>query len=183
MSRLGAPALLATLLLATAPAHPASGALPAELRVALSEGTLAGAGTFRYWGFAVYQANLWIGPGFRSSAYVRHPFALELHYLRDFSGGAIASRSIDEMRRVGGFSPGQTRDWQSAMQSLFPDVRPGDRITGINHPGRGASFLHNGWPRGEIADPQFAELFFGIWLSGSSSDPGLRQALLGQATP
>lgn len=31
---------------------------------------------------------------------------------------------------------------------------------------------------GEVADPEFARLFFGIWLSPNTSEPALRQALL-----
>ena len=31
---------------------------------------------------------------------------------------------------------------------------------------------------GEVADPEFARLFFGIWLSPNTSEPSLRQALL-----
>jgi hypothetical protein len=33
--------------------------------------------------------------------------------------------------------------------------------------------------RGDIRDAEFARLFFGIWLSPRSSEPAMRQALLG----
>ncbi|MGP1684941.1 MAG: hypothetical protein ACTS8S_21670 [Giesbergeria sp.] len=39
-------------------------------------------------------------------------------------------------------------------------------------------FLFNGQAHGQIDDPLFARLFFGIWLSPQSSEPTLRAALL-----
>jgi hypothetical protein len=39
-------------------------------------------------------------------------------------------------------------------------------------------FLLNGQPAGEIRDPEFARLFFGIWLSPRTSEPAMRRALL-----
>ena len=57
----------------------------------------------------------------------------------------------------------------------------GDRLLGVHLPGRGAQFYANGKPQGEIADPEFARLFFGIWLSEKTSAPKLRLTLLGLA--
>ena len=65
------------------------------------------------------------------------------------------------------------------MTRLFPDVRAGDRITGVHRPGTGARFFVNGRLQGELPDADFARLFFGIWLSPRTSEPALREALLG----
>jgi hypothetical protein len=83
------------------------------------------------------------------------------------------------MRRVGAFSDAQAQAWLQAMQAAFPDVAAGDRLTGIHRPGQGARFLANGRPTLDVNDPEFARLFFGIWLSDKTSEPQLRQALLG----
>ena len=40
-------------------------------------------------------------------------------------------------------------------------------------------YFHNGTPIGEIADPGFAQAFFGIWLDPKSSRADFRQKLLG----
>ncbi|MEO8653539.1 MAG: chalcone isomerase family protein, partial [Ramlibacter sp.] len=110
-----------------------------------------------------------------------HRFALELRYLRELRGGAIAQHSIDEMRRAGDFSEQQAQHWLQALADVLPDVRPGDRIMGVHAPGQGASFVVNGKPAVTIADPVFATLFFAIWLGPATSQPGLRAALLGAA--
>ena len=132
----------------------------------------------RVWGFEVYDARLWTPVVFRHGDYPRFSFALELQYLRKLEGAAIASRSIDEMRRVGSFSDAQAQSWLAAMRELFPDVRQGERITGINLPGVGAEFWVNGQRAGVVKDPAFARLFFGIWLDERTSEPKMRAQLL-----
>jgi hypothetical protein len=132
----------------------------------------------RVWGFEVYDARLWTPVGFRHGQYTQFPFALELQYLRKLEGAAIASRSIDEMRRVGSFSDAQAQSWVGAMREFFPDVRQGERITGINLPGVGAEFWVNGQRAGVVKDPAFARLFFGIWLDERTSEPKMRAQLL-----
>lgn len=132
----------------------------------------------RVWGFEVYDARLWTPVGFRHSQYAQYPFALELQYLRRLEGAAIASRSIDEMRRVGSFSDAQAQSWLAAMRELFPNVSAGERITGVNLPGVGAEFWVNGQRVGAVNDLAFARLFFGIWLDERSSEPKMRAQLL-----
>ncbi len=156
---------------------------PVELRVALPTAALAGQAKLTFWGFDVYQASLWVAPGFSASAYADHGFALELVYLRDFSGADIAKRSLAEMARQAPIRDEQASRWGDQMRALFPDVKAGDRLTGIHLSGVGARFVINGRPLGEIVDPEFARLFFGIWLSPQTSEPKLRLALLRQLTP
>ncbi|MDI1243794.1 MAG: chalcone isomerase family protein [Rhodoferax sp.] len=157
--------------------------LPAELRVTLPTAALAGQAKLSFWGFEVYQASLWVAPGFTAAAYANHGFALELVYLRDFAGADIAKRSLAEMERQAPRRAEQAQRWGDQMQALFPDVKAGQRLTGIHQPGVGARFVFNGQPLGEISDPEFARLFFGIWLSPQTSEPKLRLALLQQLVP
>ncbi len=167
----------------TAPASSSPDAAPAELRELLPLATLTGRAKLTFLGLSIYNASLWVAPGFKSAAYEKHGFALELAYLRNFSGEAIAKRSISEMRRQFSISESDEARWEKAMREAFPDVKPGDRITGVNRPGAGAAFLVNGKLRGEIRDPEFARLFFGIWLSGASLEPKMRADLLSLAQP
>ena len=139
---------------------------------------LSGQGVLRFLGFEIYRARLWVSPGFEASNYGAQPLALELTYHRDFTAEAIAKRSIEEMRRVGSFTPQQATRWQQALQAALPDVKPGDRLLGIHQPGAGAVFRMGGRVVGEVPDAEFSRLFFGIWLSPQTSEPGLRQELL-----
>ena len=143
---------------------------------------LAGQGLLRYFGFEVYRARLWVPPGFEADNFAAHPLALELTYLRDFSAEAIARRSLQEMQRQESIAPAQAERWQQALQAALPDVKKGDRLTGVYRPGVGAAFWMGGRMVGEVADAQFARLFFGIWLSHRTSEPALRQALTTPST-
>ncbi|MDD0839401.1 chalcone isomerase family protein [Curvibacter sp. HBC61] len=143
----------------------------------------AGTATMRFLGLEIYQARLWLSPGFQAEQYAELPLALELQYQRDFTGAAIAKRSLDEMKRIGDFSPEQGTRWLQQLQALLPDVKRGDRLMGLHQPGVGATFKMDGRAIGSVNDPVFSRLFFGIWLSPATSEPKLRQALLSQASP
>ena len=158
-------------------------ALPPELQPLLPAAALAGQAKLSVWGFEVYKATLWVAPGFAQTAYEQHLFALELAYLRDFAGSDIAKRSVSEMRRQKQISPADEARWEGQMRAVFPDVKAGERLTGVNVPGVGAQFRAKGRVLGEIRDPEFARLFFGIWLSPQTSEPHLRQSLLAQVPP
>ncbi len=131
---------------------------------------------YQVWGFEVYDARLWTQPGFSVQQYTAHPFALELSYLRSFEGLAIAKRSLDEMHKVGNISERQEKDWLKAMSEIFPNVRKGDRLVGVYKPNEGAEFWFQQRRLGVVMDPQFAKLFFGIWLHEATSAPAIRQA-------
>ena len=159
------------------------GPLQASEAPPLAGASLTGQGSLRFLGFEIYQARLWTAAGFDPADYGAHPLALELTYQRDFTSEAIAKRSLEEMRRVGRFSDQQGQRWLRALQAALPDVKAGDRLTGIYQPGVGAVFRMGSRVVGEVADPEFARLFFGIWLSPQTSEPGLRQSLIASRTP
>jgi Chalcone isomerase-like len=153
--------------------------IPSSSHPQLEGSRLQGEAGLRFFGLRIYQARLWTLPDFRPQRSEDQPLVLELEYQRDFKGREIAERSLQEMRRIEGFSEEQAARWLSQMQRLFPDVRPGDRISGRHLPGRGAEFWVNGRQAGRVEDPDFARLFFGIWLAPTTSEPALRLALLG----
>lgn len=173
-----AACLLAATVLAAWPAAVVANVPETTVAAALKDKRPVGQGRLRVWGFEVYDASLWASPGFDGQRFQDQRFALELHYLRALKGRDIAARSIEEMRALGRISPEQATRWQQAMDGLFPDVERGDRITGVHVPGMGARFYVNGRLRGEVADPDFARLFFSIWLSPRTSQPALRASLL-----
>jgi len=153
-------------------------AVPAEVAEAVAGAQALGSARMRFFGLAIYDARLWVAPRFVAEQYAQHPLALELTYLRALGGRAIAQRSLQEMRLSGAMDAGQETRWLVAMESLFPDVAAGDRITGAHAPELGARFWRNGRVLGAIDDPEFSRRFFGIWLASTSSAPELRAALL-----
>ena len=158
---------------------PSIAAVPAASHPQLAGSRLQGEAKLRFWGMRIYHAQLWTLANFEPERADAQPLVLELAYLRDLKGSAIAERSLQEMRRAANFTDAQAQRWLARMQSAFPDVRAGDRLTGLHQPGQGADFWHNGRPSGRVDDAEFARLFFGIWLAPTTAEPDLRLALLG----
>jgi hypothetical protein len=165
---------------AQAPLVPA--ALPSEVAAELPGALWSGSARLRFFGFDVYDSHLWVAPGFKAAQFEQHGLALELSYLRALSGRDIAERSLKEMKRAGDLSAAQSQRWLAALQDAIPDVKAGDRITGLHSPGVGARFWHNSQPRPPVRDAEFSRLFFGIWLSSATSEPQLRSGLLSRLT-
>lgn len=157
----------------------ARGAPPPEVAAELPGASAQGEGRLRFLGLRVYDIRLWAGEGALATDWPALPLALEIEYARALDGAAIAERSLKEMRRQTEIDAGTGARWLAEMARIFPDVASGDRITGVHRPGTGARFFVNGRLRGEVLDADFARLFFGIWLSPRTSEPALREALLG----
>jgi hypothetical protein len=134
-----------------------------------------GNGTLRFFGLRIYDATLWSPGGVWSAS---QPYALELVYARSFDGSEIAQRSIKEMRAQRAWPEATLALWEKDMRALFPDVAKGDRLIGLRQPGAGATFYSGPRRLGQIGDEDFAEAFFGIWLSPATSAPDLRAKLL-----
>ena len=159
---------------------PSTAAAPAELAAELPGARLLGRGTLRFLGLRIYDARLWVGAAPLGADWAAASKALELQYSRSLDGAQIAERSLTEMRRQGDIDSPKAARWLAAMKQVFPDVKEGDRITGLNLPGMGARFFVNGQLKGDVREPEFARFFFGIWLSPKTSEPTLRDALLGK---
>lgn len=159
-----------------------SPSMPAAVSQGVGGAKALGQARLVVYGFNIYDAKLWVSDGFSAANYATEPFALELKYLRNFSGAMIAERSLKEMRRIDSVSDEKAAQWLDNMKKTFPDVKKGDQLIGIHKADGTASFTLNGKPIGEVRDEEFTRLFFGIWLSPKTSEPKMRSALIGSAS-
>lgn len=175
-------ALAGTAAVSLAQTAPARAAIPLELgSVWPTAAQLQGEGRLRFLGLHVYDIRLWTpGAPVRADNWPDKPLALEIAYARALVGRLIAERSLKEMERAGPVPPATAERWLKAMTQLFPDVKDGDRITGLYRPEGEARFFHNGQDRGVVREAEFARRFFGIWLAEATSEPALRERLLGR---
>ena len=142
----------------------------------LPQARLVGTGTFTWFGFHAYDGALFAADGAYQDG---RPFALELTYARDFTGNAIARRSIDEIRKLGVASDAELASWLIVLKALFPDIRKGDRLAGVMTAYGTTQFLHNGLMVGMTRDIRLGRAFFAIWLDQRTSAPDFRAGLLG----
>jgi hypothetical protein len=147
-----------------------------ELSTLIPDVRPVGQGQFSRFGFKVYDARLW-APSGRYTSY--QPFALSLTYHRTIAGARIVQASIDEMNKLG-VAVSAHPQWRDQLSQVLPDVVPGDTLTGVYQPGEGSSFYHQGKLTGRL-DDRLSRAFFSIWLDPRTSEPALRQALLGNS--
>ena len=150
----------------------------------LPQSRRVGHGALRMLGLNLYEATLYALADFDAAAFATHPLVLEIRYRRSFTGDAIAERSLKEMRRGGALNEARAERWLQFMRSAFPDVKAGDRLTGLWLPAQGTTRLaaNDGSPA-EFSDAEFGTRFFGIWLGPNTSQPALREQLLGLKGP
>ena len=155
-----------------------AGEWPQTLQAFMRPLQTQGKATFRVLGLTIYDVSLSTVAQFKASHYASVPLALELTYARSLSGQAIAERSLTEMRRAGSIDEVREAAWVASMRTAFPDVKAGDRLTGLHDGKGGVQFWFNGQHRHTLQDIEFARLFFGIWLAPTTSAPSLRERLL-----
>ena len=156
-------------------AFAAAAPLPAAVGVDFPALTQFSDARFRFLLIHVYDASLWTSAARWTPEDV---FALDIRYARAVTGRQLAARSIEEMRRQGHTDGVLLARWEAAMLRVFPDVARGERLVGVNMPGREARFYGTRGFLGAIDDPGFARAFFDIWLDERTSQPALRRELL-----
>ncbi len=142
-----------------------------------SNAETVGNGRLTYMFWDVYDATLYAPKGIWVA---QKPYALKLNYLVDVKGKKIAAISVEEMQKQGVTDTEKLTRWESEMTRIFPDMKAGASIIGIRTKAGNAVFYKDNQHIGSIKDKEFTENFFAIWLSPKTSEPELRQTLLGQ---
>lgn len=137
---------------------------------------LLGFGHFRKLLWDVFDASLWV-PGEHWTQ--DEPFVLAIRYVRNFEGKDIVEGTRRQWKHLGFGDTARTEAWLQLLTGIFPDIKQGDQLQGLHLPGRETRFFHNGRPIGIITDPDFGTAFFAIWLDPKTSEPILRENLLG----
>jgi len=133
-----------------------------------------GQGMFKRFGWSIYEASLYAPEGRFNP---RQPYALALTYERTISGDRLVESSLEQMRKLG--APVDERpNWVTELARVLPSVSKGVTLTGVYRPGEGAIFYQMNIETGRM-DDDLARWFFAIWLDPRTSEPSLRQALIG----
>lgn len=162
---------------AVTPAGNVSVEIPSELAPYGTGWTPKGSGALRFFGFKAYDATLWLANAQTAFAFSK-PFALEIRYATTVKAKDITNTSLVELQRISTSSPDQITAWSKLMDSVFVDVKAGDRLTGVHLPSAGVRFFLNGKLIGESPDVAFSEAFFKIWMDPKTKRKDLRSALL-----
>lgn len=125
-----------------------------------------------FWG-DIYDISLWTDEDVWSPG---QPYAISIDYLMSFTTDQLVDKTIEQMRNLG--APFDPENYRKVLESLFPNVNKGDRITASFKPGRGVTFFFNGAKRGTVSNNNFSKYFSDIWLSPATEEPEMRDGLL-----
>lgn len=143
---------------------------------------IKGTGTLRYMIFVkAYAGALYTLPGLDPDAVLSDtPKRLEVEYFHSLKGEdfgpatyAGLAKNLDdtEIERL--------RPRIDYHNSLYVDVRPGDRYALTYIPGVGTELALNGTPKGVIEGADFAAALFSLWLGDNPYDKRFKKSLLG----
>jgi hypothetical protein len=143
---------------------------------------LMGAGLLRYWGFKAYVGALYLEEGVNAEdALSDRAKRIEIEYLRpiraeDFGPATdkVIAANVDPATYA------RLRPQIDYHNSLYEDVRPGDRYALTYVPGKGTELALNGQAKGIIEGADFAKAVFSIWLGPEPINESFKTQLLGQ---
>jgi hypothetical protein len=108
------------------------------------------------------------------------PKHLEIFYYRDVTAAQFIDMGDSALRK------NVTRDeWDriqpqlAAFNAFYRDVQAGDRYSLAYHPDTGLVLSLNGVKLGLVEDPEFAALYYRIWLGEQSVNNRFRDEILG----
>jgi hypothetical protein len=172
-------AALCLIFLWTQPASAADSAAPMpkppEVSTYVTARTAYGQATLHKLFMKIYDSALWTDAKTWS---MNHVFALSIRYGMNFTVKELSDRSFEEMAHAAPVSKEQRAAFAPQLARAFHDVHPGDVITAVFLPGRGAVFYYNGLKTATLTDIAFAKRFFDIWLGVATTEPELRRQLL-----
>jgi len=135
-----------------------------------------GAGTMSWMFLDIYQATLFTRDGLYSSTV--YPQALTINYLKNINKKRLIE-ATKEQWLLQGFENEKVAYWLQSLDKIWPDIKSGDSLTFYVDENKKGVFYHNKALLGGINSGGFADAFLSIWLSDKTSEPTLRQQLLG----
>lgn len=123
----------------------------------------------------VYDATLYTPSGTYTAK--QAPVKFTLTYLRDFDAKDIVKATNEQWQHLG--KPQLSERYADTLLSIWPNIKKGESLTLLTDQQGYSTFFHNENQIGRINDATFAEDFLAIWLSENTSEPTIRNQLLG----
>lgn len=147
----------------------------------------------------IYQSKLFTSSGRFPNEDKEHVVLFEIEYLRDIAKTDLIDKTIEQWQHIGL----QEKDYQhyvAQLEAIWPDIVAGDKLSLLIGDNK-SSFFFNQQKIGTIIEQSspntyqetsenmsmtgasntaFGKTFIDIWLSEKTSQPNLRQQLLGK---
>lgn len=136
-----------------------------------------GHGTYTRFGFEIYQAHLYV-----DETKLIKKFAIILDYSRQIQKDVLVKATMEQFEKAG-YPSQKTLEWKNYLDKMYTNINKGDKFSAIFNPASGTTFIYGDKIVGNVVDQDFAEAFFGIWLSSKTSAPELRSKLFAKTCP
>ncbi len=135
---------------------------------------IVGTGTFRKFGFRIYDAILFSQGGVWSST---KPFALQITYRRDLPKSIVLDSVTSDLRDQNVADDDTLKKWTELLDTILPPINDGDTLIAVTQHNKPSQLFYNGAKIATLDDPVLSKAFFDIWL-GDKADSELRDSLL-----
>ena len=126
----------------------------------------------------LYQSKLLTTSGIYPINEKKDKLIYEIKYLKSISSKDLIGRTVDEWVHLG-FQPTSYQAYLPQLKKIWPDINAGDSLTMLMEQS-GTSFYYNNAYVGKIEGAEFGPIFLDIWLAENTSQPTLRNELLGR---
>ena len=148
------------------------------LKEEFSSPTIIGEGTLKVFFMEIYDLRLIADS---STFSWQNKFKLDFIYTRDLKKDSVIESSIKELRRQSSVSESDIESWQGYLEQSIKPVQEGTHATVLWNPEGHITFHYENYEPTTIKDEGFAQAFLNIWLGEETSQPKLRDELLGNS--
>lgn len=140
--------------------------------------TTVGEARFSVFFWDIYDSKLYTKTGSYSTKTPPNDIILfEITYLRDIRKNDLIEKTIEQWQHLN-INKSIYQPYLPELSTIWPDIKKGDSLALYIHHNQ-SQFFFNGNAIGAIEDPSFHQNFIDIWLSPKTSQPKLREKLIG----
>jgi len=137
-----------------------------------------GSATFTFLFWDIYSSKLFTTSGVFPLQSENDKLLYEIEYFKAISAKNLVDKTVEQWQHLG-YEASRYTPYLNKLQRIWPDIKPGDKLTFVMN-NMNSAFYYNKRLVGVIGNMEFGPLFLDIWLSEKTSEPELRQALLGR---
>ena len=127
----------------------------------------------------IYNSSLFTHSG-RYEENLDQDVILKIEYLKDITAEELIKRTVEQWQHLK-YKKSDYETFIPNLKRIWPNISAGDSLT-LYRNNQSTEFYFNNTNIGVIDNEQFYKLFLAIWLSPDTSEPELRQSLIGIAS-
>lgn len=124
----------------------------------------------------IYNSHLFTKSG-RYEENTNQDVIFKIEYSKDITADELIKRTVEQWQHLN-YKKSDYEAFIPRLKSIWPNISAGDSLT-LYRDSQSTEFYFNNMNIGVIDNEEFYKLFLAIWLSADTSEPELRQSLIG----